>query len=228
MFKFIFGLLFSGLGVWGITDTINDPDVGAGETVICVFFLFVLLGQFLVYKALENHLRYFIAEIILLVVFAVTMALWGRDQYFVEKAAISVCNGKSVPNTALYSTSNETHPIYILRLKRSQINRGDYPSGWLPKTVGELQLVACIDDEHKKIETCKYQALSKDRIQDYMQVKVIAAQTGQEVSSFQLDGQEPRACELIETFYSDRDNNIYGYEVPTQELINRLSSLVAP
>jgi hypothetical protein len=116
-----------------------------------------------------------------------------------EKAAAEVCNGGSLPNAVGYAPGKGEHPLVVYQLDSKQsIPVDDYPQNILPKRVNDLQLVACVVDEWKTVETCKYHNTSNtiEIQQNHKIISVIAAKTGEKLAALEVWGGSYSPCPL--------------------------------
>jgi len=116
-----------------------------------------------------------------------------------EKAASEVCNGGSLPNAVVYTPGKGDHPLVVYQLDWNQsIPVDDYPQNWLPKSENELQLVACVIDEWKTVEICRYHNTSNtiEIQQNHKIISVIAAKTGEKLAELEVWGSSYSPCPL--------------------------------
>jgi hypothetical protein len=72
---------------------------------------------------------------------------------------------------------------------------------WVPETVQEAQLVACVDEEQERsIEVCLYNGPSITRYRYTVSVRLVQARTGAEVASTTVHGSMPRECRQTEDY----------------------------
>ena len=119
-----------------------------------------------------------------------------------QNAVLGLCAGGNAPEAAPYSGGAGLHPIILLNdtggrhAWDSQI--GNWGAG---RTPGSAELVGCVSPEQQvSIETCLYNGPSITRYIYRVDVRLIAAQTGQVITSTPLTGSFPRECRFQEPY----------------------------
>ncbi|MEW6092993.1 MAG: WD40 repeat domain-containing protein [Chloroflexota bacterium] len=128
-----------------------------------------------------------------------------------------VCQGTAVPEAAEYVYDHAPHPV---------VSAGDYPISlpeeWQPQIIANAELVLCAQEEEKLIETCDYQGgATYKRYAYYLTVRLLDAQTAEEVASFTLEGQPPDSCPfvIVTTGNESTDKGAYGEHVPASQVL---------
>ncbi len=241
-----------GLTLWSIsviTQPLRDPTIvmHGGRWVIAILFSFMLiLGQWDIFVVIFTTFdkpvatSIFLIESILIIVSSLFMGFAGRANHLVDEAANKICSGSFIFEATLYNDDTTTHPI-VLFYTRSE--RGwksaEYPQNWLPKSVKEIQLVACIDDNWRIIETCYYRNEIKTyagneletiyRKQLYRTVRVVEAVTGKTLDTFTQTGGIPKKCESHEVFVALETVRVKeGSSIHPKTLFDQLERFVNP
>jgi hypothetical protein len=234
MLDFIFGLSLTVGGIWGLKEVVLAPDVQmhAGIWMLAIMFVFFIIGgQYNMARALQDVPRIFFVELALVFISLFAVVFWGRLDSATGKAARNVCNGIQVAEASEYSTQGGIHPVAILYESTGRsLNTGDYPDGWLPETVNDLQLVACIDDDWQTIETCRYEGNNVIlRERHRVNIRVLSASSLEEIDQFLFTGGSPSKCDFSEAFDGSGNTKTFkGDEVPVQKIMDRLAQIVAP
>jgi hypothetical protein len=246
---FIIGV---GLTLWsisGITQPLRDPTIvmHGGRWVIAILFSFMLIvGQWNIFVVIFTTFdkpvatSIFLLESMLIIVSSIFFGFTGRANHLVDEAANKICSGSFILEATPYDDDTTTHPI-VLFYTRSE--RGwkpaEYPQNWLPKSVKEIQLVACIDDDWRIIETCYYRNEIKTytgnefetlyRKQLYRTVRVVEAITGKNLDTSTQTGSLPPECEFHEVFVGLETVRVKeGNSLPSKTLFNHLEQFVNP
>ena len=246
---FIIGVGFTLWSISVITEPLRDPTIvmHSGRWVIAILFSFILIGgQWNIFTVIFTTFdkpiatSIFLIESALIVISSLFIAFAGRANHSVDEAANKVCNGSFLLEATLYNDDATAHPI-VLFYTRSE--RGwksaDYPQNWLPKSVNEIQLVACIDDDWRTIETCYYRNDIKTyagnefetlyRKQLYRNVRVVEAVTGKTLDIFTQTGSVPPKCEFHEIFVGLETVRVKeGSSISPKTLFDQLERFVNP
>jgi hypothetical protein len=110
------------------------------------------------------------------------------------------CYGQGVVASATYSEGQVPHPVEIVHYgRRIWYWRWFLPGSWLPASVEETELVACVGPvEEYVIETCQYYGSSVTRYGYKRQVVLRTAKTGEIVASETFRGESPSRCKQTE------------------------------
>ena len=143
-------------------------------------------------------------------------------------ALSGVCQGHGVTGAADYVDRPEPNKIVLMDLEGRKIVWSDHlPGKWNPQTVGEAELVACVDRDEfdhqpsEQMEVCHYKpwlfgGSSGDitRYRHYVHVQIREARTGNVIASQVVYGSDPRECREHESQLGDRT----GGEVRDEQL----------
>jgi len=246
---FIIGV---GLTLWSIsviTQPLRDPTIvmHGGRWVIAILFSFMLSGGqwnifVVIFTTFDKPIAssIFLIESVLIIVSILFIGFTGRADHLVDGAANKVCDGSFVLEATPYNDDATVHPIVLFyTLSERGWKSVDYPQNWLPKSVKEIQLVACIDDDWQIIETCYYRNEIKTyagneletiyRKQLYRNVRVVEAATGKTLDIFTQTGSAPPKCEFHEVFVGLETVRVkQGSSISPKTLFNQLERLVNP
>ena len=152
----------------------------------------------------------------------------------------ALCTGQSggVSQAAAYTPGAGVHPVVAFRsltagtfFRDSRVGTGD----WSPQTIGQAQLVACMEDTTVTVESCPYKSQTAgttstlDRLQNQVKVRLVSAKTGQVVGTQTLKGGEPRECQDKETFASGASKaSVSGDAVTPSQIQSWLQPFVKP
>jgi hypothetical protein len=127
-----------------------------------------------------------------------------------------LCRGQSIsiPEAATYDpTRAGIHPTVTFRFSTYELTNRHDPykkilydeaiNHWYPKSLDTAELVACILESERVIETCRYIGGTLSRVVTSFDVKLISLKSGQPVFEVKLEGGQPEACQETETFYGD-------------------------
>lgn len=136
-----------------------------------------------------------------------------------------ICQGTPLPDAPSYVQASGTHSLVVLELGNDgsyrygfiDLNAYRLPDGWSAGYVEKLELVVCVDQEEDKlIETCDYTmedgggAATLSRYSKHVTLRLLEAQTGQEIATNTLVG-VPRECQDTEEFFEETTGkSIYG------------------
>lgn len=144
--------------------------------------------------------------------------------------AMDVCSGKARSDMAAYTAGPGMHPVVVVfQQAGTNASSREYPQGWQAPSVGEIQLVACVNEEYIDFHTCNYDGNNTLLIQQHQQtVTLYAAQTGKQVHQFTLYG-EAGDCDETEEFKGENATKTdRGVPVPIGELMAALKAYVNP
>jgi hypothetical protein len=140
--------------------------------------------------------------------------------------AAQVCERIPIPDAGEYIPGPGNHPFVVITKSGLSVNSHYYPENWIPSSVGELQVVACVEDENwQLIQTCKYiNGPNILRYQSNANVVIIEARTGNTVEQFTLKGDPPRQCRDAEAAgITELRGNSVRPETAVKEVINLLN-----
>ncbi len=146
-----------------------------------------------------------------------------------ETAARAACNGTPIPDASAYTAGTGIHPIYFVDLDITQ-DSISYPEGWWAGSTEAVQLVACITNDTRLVETCHYVPGGRiERFQYTTGLQVIVAGSGEVIHTVTLSGSNPAECPFSATFGETSDSNtIYGSQVTSSQILDSLASIVNP
>lgn len=170
---------------------------------------------------------------------AVLLVLGVRGQIYrlspagkLDTAAREACYGTPILDASAYTAVPGIHPAYFIQLDTTQdsISRKEYPEGWWAGSTDAVQLVVCITNDTRLVETCHYVPGGKiERYQYTSSLQVIAARSGEVIHTATVSGGAPAECPSSATFGESSDSNtIYGSRVTTNQILNRLVEIVNP
>ncbi|MDD1659630.1 MAG: hypothetical protein LUQ62_00295 [Methanomicrobiales archaeon] len=147
----------------------------------------------------------------------------------IEEAMSSVCQGQGVAEAATYTKTSGLHPIIV----DADFAPFDYREEWLPKSIAETQLVACVVGYNRFWEnysTCGgysrnlykgpyYTVLSQ---RHYMNAQLREAKTGKLIQEIKIYGDPPRCPVSIES----TEDIVRGDCVTDDQINNVLQSYV--
>lgn len=229
----IFGIVFSVVGIIALTKALNSPNSGF-EVFMFWGILGLLIGQIFFYRGFKliNKSIFpvlFVLEIIAALVFVVG---W-QTRPTVQSTATKVCSsGVSIAEAKNFSTNQGIHPIVVVFKATSQgPSTSEYPEGWLPTKISDMQLVACVDKpEWKEINTCHYEDFSEAISQQQSQtITIISVVDAKVVGKFTITGGNPRPCASTESFeVGQHTKYINGEEISTAQILEKLNEFVSP
>ena len=108
----------------------------------------------------------------------------------------SVCQGKLFPEAAEYLPNKPPHRVYFVPATYNGSNWNDQvPPAWHAATISEVELVGCISEEAKVIETCSYFPNGKAYRTRYdTTIRLVVARTGEEIVNLVQSGTFPESC----------------------------------
>ncbi len=125
----------------------------------------------------------------------------SNPQAEARAALAGVCSGRGVAGAGAYAGEG-VHPVVLLSSSGEDHDWSDDLSGsWVPQSVQDAQLVACVDPEQEsEIEVCAYNGPSITRYRYEVSLRLVEAGTGVEVASTALQGTDPRECQPSEPY----------------------------
>lgn len=203
------------------------------SSVLILFSLLWLgiigLGQLVLKKTLAPKIFRieFIITTILMIIGISTMII-GLGPSFTNEAN-AVCQGGKLPRAADY-TGNELHPIIINYKGEEKDYSIELPTGWSPRKVDQIQLVACIVDYWEYWSACQYLGQKTgegvSRKQNFMVIKLISAKRGELVDTISIIGEEPPECP--EFISAGSPHWTMGIKITDELLIGNLAKYVNP
>jgi sugar lactone lactonase YvrE len=118
-----------------------------------------------------------------------------------DNAFTNVCSlNAGVATAAEYNPADDVHPLRIY--SQGSIKHAWntlLPHTWIPQSVGDTQLVACVSDDYEEvIQTCNYNPSGTfRRYQHFVDITMMAAQTGEILATFQTGGSAPENCPQV-------------------------------
>jgi WD40 repeat protein len=112
------------------------------------------------------------------------------------------CQGKAVPGAATYQTDHAPHPILFISStgERHEWN-SQLPGEWQPQSLDQVEFVGCLEETETIIETCSYIPVGQaDRYQYDLTIRLVIAQTGEELLVFKKAGSTPPKCPAAMSF----------------------------
>jgi hypothetical protein len=140
-------------------------------------------------------------------------------------AARRACQGLPVPAAAAYPGDTGLHSLILTNSSGGwHTSSNTLPQAWKPASVHELQLVACAAKTRDVvIQTCTYSSNGEfKRYREMLDIRIVAARTGQLVKELNLVGFDPSACP--EQISSSGSHSSYG----TINLPGALAAFVKP
>jgi uncharacterized protein YraI len=144
-----------------------------------------------------------------------------------QNTVVSLCAGGAAPEVAFYDGAPGIHPVLVLSNSggRHTWSRQMGRLG-VGNALGVTQLVACLGDEQEVVaETCPYFGPDIVRYIYQIDVRLIVAQTGQQIANTTLTGNFPRECRSSEPYNLTR---LAGSRVTLNHLRDWLQPYVNP
>jgi len=125
----------------------------------------------------------------------------SNPQAEARAALAGVCSRRGVAGAGAYAGEG-VHPVVLLSSSGEDHDwSDDLPHGWAAQSVEDAQLVACVDAEQESsIEVCEYIGPDITRYRYEVSLRLVEAQTGAEVASTVLGGNDPRQCQQTEAY----------------------------
>ncbi|MCI0551536.1 MAG: hypothetical protein L0287_11310 [Anaerolineae bacterium] len=149
-------------------------------------------------------------------------------------AATMVCMGEVLTEAADFNDTLDLHPVVIVAMghvsEKSALSNVSkisfYPNQWLPKSVSDIQLVACLAEKPVVIESCRYDVgPNVNRIRIDLEVVLRVAKTGERIASFTTPGESVPACPR-KTYVEQTE--VQGDGVGRPQLISALENWIDP
>ncbi len=145
-----------------------------------------------------------------------------------------VCRGIGVDETKDYYPDQSFHPVVVLNsegkeliVRTSNWSNSMARHGLEPMAVRFAELLECAEKpQYKVIETCNYTGGGTlKREQDQMQIRLVAARTGEIVVEATLKGALPEDCPMVKASGTQTES---GAEIYAGDLIDWLAEYVNP
>lgn len=178
-----------------------------------------------VHSQKENPLRRALLPLLCLVLAGALLSGCSSQQARLEESLAVVCQGQAVSEAAVY-TGGGPHPIVLLSSSGEHHSwSSQVDDTWLPETVSEAQLVACVgEQEEQSIEVCHYNGPDITRYVYRVSVRIVAAQTGATVATEAFVGDPPRKCRQSEDYDLTR---LEGPDVSYEDISSWIGDYVA-
>jgi hypothetical protein len=115
----------------------------------------------------------------------------------VVEAANQACKGLPVPEAAEYNVGTGLHPLVLVKAAGGwHTFTNKLSRAWKPKSISDIQLVACADEiQTNTYQVCNYtEAGQFTRYQETIDVRLVAAKTGELVEKLHIEGLVPPPC----------------------------------
>lgn len=188
-----------GLGNVGIT--ILMWLFGMLGALFLIIFVIIIVYFIFISKIRNNSSKYGIGFLFgVVVIISVYGPLfyheWALSHVLINdfsQAAINACQGKGTNNAAIYDKEqNIIHPIIIINNSQnySYIDINKYPKNWFPKSINELQLVACLGKPYsEKVGGCDYSLGGHvDIYQKFQEINIVSAYSGKSIKRYRVFG----------------------------------------
>jgi hypothetical protein len=114
-----------------------------------------------------------------------------------ERVAVfePACRGEALSGAVAYPAGGTPHLIVVIGAHANTTYVPEIPQEWQAATVGDAQLVACLDVSAESVERCSY-LNGPDIVRRHYTIAVDlrAARTGEPVASTVIDGGLPPPC----------------------------------
>jgi hypothetical protein len=151
-----------------------------------------------------------------------------------------VCGGTPAAGAAAHQAGTGLHPTAIFNIfdKEVYIANDDFPATWKPTGLTDAQLVACIEQTQVLVESCEYDLLDDfnnptgetavvERYSYEATVRLLEAQTGNQLQLGKLEGSQPDQCTDEVTFNEGQTvATLYGELVPDADIATWLRPFV--
>jgi len=138
-------------------------------------------------------------------------------------ALAPVCNGEAVNAKPYDPDSPGPHALVFSIGKTSQNWTYEFLEdyGPLSRNPEDVELMVCVSEQTKTLETCSYESGShRRRIQHSKTLNIYEAATGELIESIYLEGSEPRGCPPFLILSSD--GYIHGSRIKEKEVLEIL------
>jgi hypothetical protein len=144
-----------------------------------------------------------------------------------------VCTGTAgIPSAAAYERAPGRHPTAFFTIPSDSTGLRPYGwaadtsegAAWMPRSVAETQLVACVATEKQTVESCTYDTSKGTRyvtrVRNKSTIVLYEARTRAVVAQGSLEGSEPGPCPETTTFReTDFSNDLTGTLPPDDKLV---------
>jgi hypothetical protein len=117
-------------------------------------------------------------------------------------ALAPACSHEVVSTSQFDNTLSGPHPLVLLYPDgRSHNLTYDFLKTWGPtsRQTEDVELVVCMEESQKKLETCQYVDLDIIRVQQVLKIEVIEAASGKLVDQITYEGTKPGGCPMNPT-----------------------------
>jgi HEAT repeat protein len=130
-------------------------------------------------------------------------------------------DGTAVAGTRPYTPSGDFHPAVVLGT-----SAWDQCDAWAPTALSFLELVIVADDVNwQSIQVCPYNGPNITRFRGMQSVRVLSAQSGEQVAERVFQGADPRDCQQQEPWNL---TELYGEDPDLGEAVSWLESIINP
>jgi len=143
-------------------------------------------------------------------------------------AMSEVCRGKGAEEAAAHNPAPGPHAIVLLDASGSRHTWTNMlPYEWWPKSIDTTGLVACLDEEQGEfVDICEYSGGQIIRRYQYtMPFRLVAARSGETITTGVIIGEPTRACKIMELVDTIE---IHGSHVIHDEVEQWLREFVTP
>lgn len=146
-----------------------------------------------------------------------------QDNAFWEAVNLA-CNGIGIHNAKSYTDEPGIHAISPKNMYGSADLYSVMPYSWFPKSIEDLELVACITDEHYDlVQHCQYEGgLLAFRYQHKISAFLVQARTGEILATTEFFGGLPQKCPRALSWDPTKGfskNEFYGPNVKIKEIL---------
>lgn len=125
------------------------------------------------------------------------------------------------------------HPTLMFNVRSSGIAWAwddDQPSEWMPESVENVELVACVFRHTDTVETCIYEGdTTLTRYHRWVEISVFTARDRQLLTYHRIDGDMPRQCQGFERFsVGGSTESIYGGDPTDLQVVDYVRLFAQP
>ena len=138
-----------------------------------------------------------------------------RKREEIINAVKPLAKGTGAAEASSYKKNQGIHPVVIID-NSGNIHtwNKDLPEEWKPKSIEKTELVAVITKGEKSIQVCQYTGPSVTRYQNYIQIQLREAKTGNIVKTDTFYGSMPPQCKTRELYHVTA---VYGTSISFDE-----------